>query len=106
MEALPDVDCVIVSEAREYDSHEYLRDVVLSGEKKGARGVEILLRDSRGTKPVRLDNGREVPFYSSASGNFLVRDPITTCTQYAPGSTSSDARSSASWPARRPTDLA
>jgi putative NIF3 family GTP cyclohydrolase 1 type 2 len=36
MEALQAVDCVIVSEAREYDSHEFFRDVVLSGEKKGA----------------------------------------------------------------------
>ena len=30
-----DVDCIIVSEAREFDSHEYLRDSVLSGERKG-----------------------------------------------------------------------
>ena len=29
------VDCIIVSEAREFDSHEYLRDSVLSGERKG-----------------------------------------------------------------------
>lgn len=36
METMPIVDCVIVSEAREADSHEYLRDVIQSGEKKGA----------------------------------------------------------------------
>ena len=36
MEALPHADCLIVSEAREYDSHEFLRDAVLSGEKRGA----------------------------------------------------------------------
>jgi putative NIF3 family GTP cyclohydrolase 1 type 2 len=29
------VDCIIVSEAREFDSHEYLMDSVLSGERKG-----------------------------------------------------------------------
>jgi putative NIF3 family GTP cyclohydrolase 1 type 2 len=28
-------DCIIVSEAREFDSHEYLRDSVISGERKG-----------------------------------------------------------------------
>jgi putative NIF3 family GTP cyclohydrolase 1 type 2 len=35
MAALPSVDALLVSEAREYDSIEYVRDVVLSGEKKG-----------------------------------------------------------------------
>jgi putative NIF3 family GTP cyclohydrolase 1 type 2 len=29
-------DCMIVSEAREYDSFEYVRDTILSGQKKGA----------------------------------------------------------------------
>lgn len=33
--AATNVDCIIVSEAREFDSHEYLRDSVLSGERKG-----------------------------------------------------------------------
>jgi len=42
-------------------------------EKKGAQNVEILLVDSRGSTPLRLDNGKQVPFYTSASGNFLVR---------------------------------
>ena len=36
MEALPKSDCIIVSEAREYDSFEYVRDTVLSDPKKGA----------------------------------------------------------------------
>jgi putative NIF3 family GTP cyclohydrolase 1 type 2 len=36
MTALQASDCVIVSEAREYDSFEYVRDTVLSGAKKGA----------------------------------------------------------------------
>jgi putative NIF3 family GTP cyclohydrolase 1 type 2 len=36
MEAFQQGDCVIVSEAREYDSFEYARDVVLSGAAKGA----------------------------------------------------------------------
>jgi putative NIF3 family GTP cyclohydrolase 1 type 2 len=36
MEALPVADCIIVSEAREYDSFEYARDTVLSGAPKGA----------------------------------------------------------------------
>jgi putative NIF3 family GTP cyclohydrolase 1 type 2 len=36
MEALPKVDCILVSETREYDSFEYARDTVLSGAKKGA----------------------------------------------------------------------
>ena len=36
MKALPDVDLLIVSEAREWDSAEYIRDTVLSGQKKGA----------------------------------------------------------------------
>lgn len=36
MAALPDVDLLIVSEAREWDSAEYIRDTVLSGQKKGA----------------------------------------------------------------------
>ena len=36
MEALPKVDCLIVSETREYDSFEYVRDTVLSGAQKGA----------------------------------------------------------------------
>ncbi len=31
-----DTDCIIVSEAREFDSHEYLRDSILTGERKGA----------------------------------------------------------------------
>jgi putative NIF3 family GTP cyclohydrolase 1 type 2 len=36
VEAMPGVDCLIISEAREYESFEFCRDVVLSGEKKGA----------------------------------------------------------------------
>jgi len=36
MAALPQVDMLIVSEAREWDSLEYIRDTVLSGQKKGA----------------------------------------------------------------------
>jgi putative NIF3 family GTP cyclohydrolase 1 type 2 len=36
MTALPQVDMLIVSEAREWDSLEYIRDTVLSGQKKGA----------------------------------------------------------------------
>jgi putative NIF3 family GTP cyclohydrolase 1 type 2 len=36
MAALPLVDMLIVSEAREWDSLEYIRDTVLSGQKKGA----------------------------------------------------------------------
>lgn len=36
MSALPDVDVLIVSEAREWDSAEYIRDSVLAGQKKGA----------------------------------------------------------------------
>lgn len=36
MSTLPDVDLLIVSEAREWDSAEYIRDTVLSGQKKGA----------------------------------------------------------------------
>jgi hypothetical protein len=36
MEVLPKVDLLIVSEAREWDSAEYIRDTVLSGQKKGA----------------------------------------------------------------------
>ncbi len=36
MDSLPLVDCIIVSEAREYDSFEYVRDTVLSGAKRGA----------------------------------------------------------------------
>lgn len=36
MAMLPQVDLVIVSEAREWDSAEYIRDTVLSGQKKGA----------------------------------------------------------------------
>lgn len=33
---LENVDCILVSEAREYDSFEYARDTVLAGQKKGA----------------------------------------------------------------------
>ena len=36
MSAMQEGDCVIISEAREYDSHEYCRDTVLTGAKKGA----------------------------------------------------------------------
>ena len=36
MTATRAVDCVLVSEAREYDSFEYVRDTVASGQKKGA----------------------------------------------------------------------
>lgn len=36
MAMLPNVDLLIVSEAREWDSAEYIRDTVLSGQKKGA----------------------------------------------------------------------
>jgi hypothetical protein len=36
MAMLPQVDLLIVSEAREWDSAEYIRDTVLSGQKKGA----------------------------------------------------------------------
>lgn len=35
MEVLPKVDMVLISEAREWDSIEYIRDAVLSGQKKG-----------------------------------------------------------------------
>jgi putative NIF3 family GTP cyclohydrolase 1 type 2 len=35
MAALPRVDALLVSEAREWDSIEYMRDAVLAGEKKG-----------------------------------------------------------------------
>lgn len=36
MTALQPADCIIVSEAREYDSFEYVRDTILTGAKKGA----------------------------------------------------------------------
>jgi putative NIF3 family GTP cyclohydrolase 1 type 2 len=36
MASLQAADCIIVSETREYDSFEYVRDTVLSGAKKGA----------------------------------------------------------------------
>ena len=36
MLALPKVDCIIVSEAREYDSFEYVRDAIRTGARKGA----------------------------------------------------------------------
>jgi putative NIF3 family GTP cyclohydrolase 1 type 2 len=36
MAAMPNVDCIIVSEAREYDSFEYARDYIRMGAKKGA----------------------------------------------------------------------
>jgi putative NIF3 family GTP cyclohydrolase 1 type 2 len=36
MQPLPSVDCLLVSEAREYDSFEYVRDTVQSGARKGA----------------------------------------------------------------------
>ena len=35
MAALPRVDALLVSEAREWDSIEYVRDAVLAGQKKG-----------------------------------------------------------------------
>jgi putative NIF3 family GTP cyclohydrolase 1 type 2 len=35
-EVLPQVDCLLVSEAREYDSYEYVRDTISMGAKKGA----------------------------------------------------------------------
>ena len=35
MAVLPKVDMVLISEAREWDSIEYVRDTVLSGQKKG-----------------------------------------------------------------------
>jgi hypothetical protein len=34
--AIQSADCIFVSEAREYDSFEYVRDTILSGQKKGA----------------------------------------------------------------------
>ena len=34
--AIQSADCIFVSEAREYDSFEYVRDCVLAGQKKGA----------------------------------------------------------------------
>lgn len=36
MDMLPQIDLLIVSEAREWDSAEHIRDTVLSGQKKGA----------------------------------------------------------------------
>ncbi len=36
MAVLPNVDLLLISEAREWDSAEYVRDTVLSGQKKGA----------------------------------------------------------------------
>ncbi len=36
MQALPKADCILVSETREYDSFEYVRDTVLSGAHRGA----------------------------------------------------------------------
>ena len=36
MDVLPEVDCLLVSEAREFDSYEYVRDAIAAGAKKGA----------------------------------------------------------------------
>lgn len=36
MEFLPDFDCLVSSDNREYDTYEYMRDLVLSGAPKGA----------------------------------------------------------------------
>jgi putative NIF3 family GTP cyclohydrolase 1 type 2 len=36
MAVMPKVDCILVSETREYDSFEYARDMVLTGARKGA----------------------------------------------------------------------
>ena len=36
MAMMPKVDCILVSETREYDSFEYARDMVLTGARKGA----------------------------------------------------------------------
>lgn len=36
MQAFPEVDCLLVSEAREYDSYEYVRDTIATGAKRGA----------------------------------------------------------------------
>jgi putative NIF3 family GTP cyclohydrolase 1 type 2 len=48
MAALPTVDCIIVSEAREYDSFEYVHDVVLSGAAKGAIFVSHQVGEDEG----------------------------------------------------------
>jgi hypothetical protein len=36
MDVLPEVNCLLVSEAREFDSYEYVRDAIAAGAKKGA----------------------------------------------------------------------
>ena len=48
MEALQAADCIIVSEAREYDSFEYARDTILSGAKKGAIFVSHQVGEDEG----------------------------------------------------------
>jgi putative NIF3 family GTP cyclohydrolase 1 type 2 len=43
-----DVDCILVSEAREYDTFEYVRDTILTGAKKGAIFISHLSGEDEG----------------------------------------------------------
>jgi putative NIF3 family GTP cyclohydrolase 1 type 2 len=43
-----EVDCILVSEAREYDTFEYVRDTILAGAKKGAIFISHLSGEDEG----------------------------------------------------------
>lgn len=48
MTALQTADCIVVSEAREYDSFEYVRDAIATGAKKGAIFISHLSGEDEG----------------------------------------------------------
>ncbi len=66
MATLPYVDALLVSEAREWDSIEYVRDAVLSGEKKGM----ILISHEAGEE-AGMDN------FASWLRTFITEVPVT-----------------------------
>jgi putative NIF3 family GTP cyclohydrolase 1 type 2 len=50
-----DVDCILVSEAREYDSFEYVRDTIQTGAKKGAIFISHEAGEDEGMKvPIKF----------------------------------------------------
>lgn len=62
---LPGVDCIIVSETKEYDSFEYVRDAIRTGTKKGAIFVSHVTGEDEGMR-----------FFAEWSQPFLPEIPV------------------------------
>ena len=62
---LPGVDCILVSETKEYDSFEYVRDAIRTGTKKGAIFISHVTGEDEGMR-----------FFAEWSQPFLPEIPV------------------------------